>query len=109
MPAQSSVKLDTSGLQRIAGQLDPRAAQVIKIAAMETEDGAKQNAPVDTGALKASIYTKLSGLSAEIGASVEYAIYQELGTSKMAAHPFLIPSFELARKRLLEAWGQLVK
>jgi len=29
-----------------------------------------------------------------IGTNVEYALYQELGTSKMAAHPFLHPAAE---------------
>ena len=48
---------------------------------------ARANAPVDTGRLRNSIgYVPLHGEDAVlIGSNVEYAPYQELGTSKMAA------------------------
>jgi len=37
------------------------------------------------------------GLAVEIGSNVEYAAYVELGTSKMAARPFLVPALDAAR------------
>lgn len=139
MAAVAKVTVDTSGLKRIAGELDPRARKVIAKAAMDVEDRARRAAPVDTGALRASIYTSggaiasdyvaaraiakglnpgatfddeekgEGGLNAVIGASVEYAIHQEFGTKKMGAQPFLIPALEAIRRSFLGAWGELTK
>lgn len=47
------------------------------------ENYAKQDAPVDTGRLRNSIHHEMeSGDTVDIGTDVEYAIYQELGTSR---------------------------
>lgn len=46
---------------------------------------AKGDSPVDTGRLRASIDHKVQGDAAYIGTNVEYAVYQEMGTSKMSA------------------------
>lgn len=61
-------------------------------------DAARPYAPVDTGALRASIDARsvrfLGKLHASVRVSpgVHYDIYQELGTYKMKAHPYLAPS-----------------
>lgn len=49
--------------------------------------------PVDTGRLRNSIEYQPNPSEREviIGSNVEYAPYQELGTSKMKAQPFLKP------------------
>ena len=47
------------------------------------------NMPVDTGNLRTSINYVVDGHSMIIGSNVEYALYQELGTSKNKAHKFL--------------------
>lgn len=44
---------------------------------------------VDTGRLRASISHAVDGDDVYIGTNVEYGPYVELGTSKMAARPFL--------------------
>lgn len=44
------------------------------------QDRAKRNVPVDTGALRASIYNKHEGLEAFIGTPLDYGLYQEFGT-----------------------------
>ena len=36
---------------------------------------------------------------ARVGPCVDYAAYQEFGTSKMAAHPYLTPAFEKVRTK----------
>ena len=53
-------------------------------------DHAKDYAPVDTGRLQNSIHpSSVSKDTIAVGTNVEYAIYQEMGTSRMRAHPFL--------------------
>ncbi len=61
--------------------------------------GAIRSAPgeppkTDTGRLVGSIRHEHSFLTASVGTDVNYAGYLELGTSKMAPRPFLIPTLE---------------
>ncbi len=63
---------------------------------------AKSNAPVDTGALRADIAIYSAPLLRQIGNNIHYAIYQEYGTYKMKAHPFLFPAFEANRQSLID-------
>lgn len=69
--------------------------------AVRVERTAKRLAPVDTGRLRSSINWRLEsdarGLVAVIGTDVDYAVHQEFGTVKMAAHPFLRPALEAAK------------
>jgi HK97 gp10 family phage protein len=69
------------------------------------EATAKALAPVETGALRDSIHmnendtgTRGGGMSAVLGIAVgsdlDYSRWQELGTSVMPAHPYLIPAYE---------------
>lgn len=55
---------------------------------------ATEYAPVDTGNLRNSIGYGTSENEMQVGTNVEYAPYQELGTYKMAAHPYLRPAIE---------------
>lgn len=61
------------------------------------EDHAKEYAPVDTGHLKKSIHHAVAEdeNAAYVGTNddeVDYAVFQELGTVKIPAHPFLKPA-----------------
>jgi HK97 gp10 family phage protein len=59
----------------------------------DVERAAQAAAPVLTGALRASFRRTGSGLRQRVaagGGKAHYAVFQEFGTSKMAAHPFLI-------------------
>jgi HK97 gp10 family phage protein len=95
------IKLDTKELDKIAKGLDKNCDDVIGILAHQLEGYAKTNAPVDTGALKNSINTKrIKNNHWRVGDCVEYGIYQELGTSRMSAHPFMIPAAEKVAKDL---------
>jgi len=59
------------------------------------ETTAKNKAPVDTGRLRASIYSKMNGdLSAIVGDGVQYGIYLEKGTRNQKPQPFLIPAVQ---------------
>jgi HK97 gp10 family phage protein len=101
-----SVKLDTSVLDRMIAEHEREASQIVRAGAFAIEGHAKDKAPVDTGALKNSIEAEeRSGpLAWWVHDGVEYGIYQELGTSRMAAQPFLTPAVEGVRKRWNDMW-----
>jgi len=57
------------------------------------EDRAKVYAPVDTGRLRNSINHHLQSSDTVVTeTNVEYAIYQEFGTSRQSGTPFLRPA-----------------
>lgn len=64
-------------------------------AAFFVEGKAKIKAPVDTGFLSNSIQVdEVTEHQATVVAGAEYAIYQEMGTRFMPAHPFMRPAIE---------------
>jgi len=62
---------------------------------------------IDSGRLRDSVKYKVRGDEVSIGTNVEYATYQEYGTVKMPARPYLRPSIDNKRKFLVELWGQM--
>lgn len=90
----TTIKLDTREMDRIIQQSGMKARQVVKRFAFRVEGRAKMLAPVDTGALKNSGFTEENGNIMIVGFTVDYAPFQEFGTYKMAAHPFLTPAVE---------------
>lgn len=111
----SRVTLDTSELNRLLRESDNNSQETINAIAFSVEAKAKVKAPVDTGALKNSIQTVTPSrqsqggdeiipnperLHAHVGSSMEYAIYQELGTRNMQAQPFLIPALTEVEEEL---------
>ena len=120
-------RLDTTELDRIVANSEMKAEQVLRRLAFEVEGNAKMLAPYDTTALRNSIYTvtekendydkaenaaksknprvqteahpKPGKGEARVGPCVDYAEYQEFGTSKMAAQPYLIPAVERVRSK----------
>jgi len=104
------IKLDTSKLDAIARNLDVNTDDILNSAAFDVETLAKTMAPVDTGALKNSIETekKSHGLY-WVHDGVEYGVYQELGTYKMAAQPFMVPAVEQVAKNIGDLFKDLFK
>lgn len=94
-------------LGRAGAQATAKAHKVISKTAHQIEASAKTLAPVDTGALKSSISTTQSGLSAEIGPTVNYAAYVEEGTSRMGPQPYLGPATERHEGQFYAAMEQL--
>jgi HK97 gp10 family phage protein len=81
----------------------------IKVATRKVQATAKQLAPVDTGALKASIHRKLypKQQTGVVYTTLEYAPYQEFGTRFMKGKPFMLPAINRNRlgiQRSLEAY-----
>jgi HK97 gp10 family phage protein len=67
-----------------------------------------------TGTLRRSIHTEQTGKTeVKIGTNVEYAPYQEYGTYKMTARPYLRPAFDYNKQRVIDkisaVWEQLLK
>lgn len=106
----SGFKLE-SKIPQTTAAMRREASRIVRGIAFAVEGAAKTLAPVDTGALRNSITTTVgdNGMTAEVGPTVEYAIYQELGTHKMAPRPFLGPAFEQMRGPFNDAVKKLVK
>ena len=109
MPSVGKVVVDTRRLDQLSREMQELAQHVIDKTAFDTKAGAQERAPVDTGALKNSIEVKTGKLHDDVFVGVEYGIYQELGTRKMRAHPFLVPALEAVRPKFLAAWRELFK
>jgi len=136
----ATFKLDTTEVDRIMKVLDKNFEDIVTALAFEIEGNAKVRAPIKFGALRNSIYTvtkKRDGYAsattaarsknkdvsfgrhptptgdtiANVGPAVDYAEYQEFGTSKMAAHPFLFPAVEYVFNKVNsgEYWRDLTK
>ena len=86
----------SSDLGKASGKVTRQAQLLVRASALRIEGEAKRFAPVDTGALRNSIGTAISGggLTAEIAATVAYAPYVEYGTRRMAPRAFMGPAFD---------------
>lgn len=114
----TKVFTDTRRLNRLIGQIPGRTRDRIKAVAFQVEALSKMKSPVDTGSLRNSIYVAMKNennppveateklpepkdlTTAFIGPSVEYAIYQELGTSQMDPQPFMLPALREVERQL---------
>lgn len=101
------ITIDTSEVRalgsRIAAngaRIGARGSAVVRRAALAIEADAKVLAPYDTGNLAGSVSTTFTGdgrtgqMTAEIGPTAEYGIYQEYGTSTHGAQPFMGPAYD---------------
>lgn len=86
-------------LPRCAAEALARQDELCTNVAKVMHVAAKGAAPVLTGALKAGIElhsgnpASVTASSTSGGAPREYAAYNEFGTSKMAAQPFMMPGY----------------
>lgn len=105
----TSYKLDTSGIDKLLQGMDGNADKAVRDTAYEIRDMAAGYAPVRTGALRDSLEAvKVTQKTWWVQDGVEYGVYQELGTSKMGAQPFLTPAVEQAEQALAERLAQEV-
>ena len=80
----------------ILAEVDRLIKRKLERSALLVQRTAKQLCPVKTGTLRRSIthVMALDGKSVYIGSNIEYAPYVEIGTSKMAAKPYLRRALE---------------
>ena len=131
MSKNVTVEIDTRKLNDIIKKLPGNRDKAIRAVAFSIERKAKVKAPVDTGALRASIYTRtakgsyssneqMSGIpevqsdaqretlppvregEAVVGPSVNYGIHVEFGTRRQRAQPYLGPAVNSTAKELAE-------
>lgn len=109
----SEVRALSSRLATAGVRVGARGALALRKTAHGIESDAKILAPVDTGALRSSISTSFAGdgrsgtMTAEVGPTVEYGIYQEYGTSTQPGQPYLGPAFDRRMPTYMAALGQL--
>jgi len=105
-----SVRTIFNRLPEMMVRLPVEAGGAVNETAEAVASAAQSNAPVDTGALRASIdVTKTGSTAAQVTTGVDYAIYQEYGTYKMPAHPFMTPAAEAERGRYLSRFQNLLQ
>jgi HK97 gp10 family phage protein len=106
------VSLDTSLLDAMSAEIEDKASLLIEDVGNEIVGDVLQLVPVDTGEL-ANSYLEESGMTGKltftIRDGVPYGIFQELGTSKMAAQPHVIPAIEAGEAELVTAFTELFK
>jgi hypothetical protein len=123
MPATVHYEVDTRRLESILKNLPGRTEDNNRAIAFRVEAGAKNKVPVDTGALKNSIYTVCgnqssgtpgdtplpnpSGHDAHVGPSMEYSMHVEFGTRRMGAQPYLIPALREVENALAAQWENI--
>jgi len=109
----SEISIEVRGLEETARRMEQAVTDLqgtpivgaMRESTLLVERYAKLAAPVDTGRLRASITPVVVSSAGEVkgivGSNVVYAPYQELGTKKMKAHPYLRPAFERARQQII--------
>lgn len=89
------IVIDINNLNEAKVLSDQACRQALEICGQTWENHARDYAPVDTGRLRNSIEHHLQGNdTVVIQTNVEYAVYQEMGTSRQGGTPFLKPSGE---------------
>ena len=90
-----SIIIDKNDLGEAKRISDEAVKRGLNVWGQAYEDHAKTYAPVDTGRLRNSITHKPQSKDTEVvQTNVEYAVYQEMGTSKMRAQPYMRPAGE---------------
>ena len=106
------VVLDTRVLDKITAEMKPRAIRIVKAYGNMMLANAVKRAPVDTGALINSMTANskmVEELTYRLQDGVEYGVFQELGTSKMSARPFMKPAIEEFKQKFFNAFKDLFK
>lgn len=95
-------------LSTMSQEAEPRAKLVVTKGLTDIQAGAQMRAPVDTGYLRSSVTREVNGLEGVVGPTAHYGVYQEMGTSRMAAQPFLWPAAQSELPRIEQAFLQVM-
>lgn len=87
------IKIEVNNIKNIEQLSEEACQQALELWGQAFENHASDYAPVDTGRLQNSIEHHPEGDDTMVvQTDVEYAIYQELGTSRQRGTPFFRPS-----------------
>lgn len=96
--AKTVVTIVSNRFPELARKLPQAARQIVTETTAEVEEYAKTVVPVDTGALRASIQSEVTGTEGTVYTDQSYAEFVEFGTVNMAAQPYMTPAGEAARQ-----------
>ncbi|MDN4611950.1 HK97-gp10 family putative phage morphogenesis protein [Arthrobacter burdickii] len=101
----------SADIGRAARNAEPKAKIIVAKTAIDIQKDAKviadQKGVRDTGTLINEIHTYIDGLGATISPDASYSIFNELGTSRMPARPFMGPATDRNQGPFEEAMGSL--
>lgn len=103
----SAIRTLSVDLGEAAVGVNVKARAVVRKSAADLEKLAKRRAPKRTGALRDSITSTSSGLTAEIGPTIRYAPFVEYGTYKMRPQPYLGPATAVVEPKFVAAMEQI--
>jgi len=93
----------TPKLMSFRGKLEHDVEVELDPVGADMKDIARSLVRVRTGFLQSTIYYMAKGMLLEFGATADYASYNEFGTSRMSAQPFMRPALDASEQRLLDA------
>ena len=88
------VKISNDNTEAIKAKVQAGITRGLEAAGLLVVGFASAAAPYDTGNLSGSINHRVSDKEVSIGTNVYYGKYQELGTYKMKANPYLRPAIQ---------------
>lgn len=101
------IHADTKAIDKLLdkfseSKLDAIAEETVKNLGSIVKNVARDLAPYDTGALRGSIDLEITGEGqkaiAEVGTPLDYGYWQEYGSTKNKAVPYLRPALDEARE-----------
>jgi HK97 gp10 family phage protein len=96
------IKLDLKLNKQADRAINDSLTRGLRIIAIELENAAKDLCPANTGNLRNSISHFSDDESATVATNVEYGIYQEYGTKKMSAQPFMRPALYNNKDKIVQ-------
>jgi len=93
----------TPKLAAFTAQLEARVEPQLEGVGADMEGLARQHVHVRTGYLQSTIYHTASGFTLELGATADYASFNEFGTCRMGPFPFIRPALDAYSQRILDA------
>jgi hypothetical protein len=104
------ITADMSQVARLARDLAGAGAAMEEVSedvldevAAQVQSAAKRDAPVLTGALRASIWIRKGKTFRRVGSSLRQGVFQEFGTSHNAPQPWLFANGERGGDRLADS------
>ena len=93
---------------QLAAALPEAVGEIVQETILGIETQAKIKVPVDTGALRASIQSEMTGeTSGMVSTNLEYSVFQEYGTVFQAGTPYMTPAAEAERRHYMRKMTDL--